>query len=220
VLMGRLATVLLFICAGGMTFALDTAKGGFDVLLQIGAGTGLLYLLRWFWWRINAWCEVVAMVSSFLVSLVLLIMNRNGANISTHVGLVITVAITTVCWVITAYVGPQTDGQTLVDFYRKVRPFGPGWEPVRLQAGGVAGPADPGRNIPLALLGWAAGCSVIWSGLFVVGNFLYGRLGMALLLLGVFVGSGLVLLYVIRRLWDTASTPDGGRLEKLPQARA
>lgn len=203
VLMGRLATVLLFFCAAGMTFALDTAKGGFDILLQIGAGTGLLYLLRWFWWRINAWCEVVAMVSSFLVSLALFFLNRNGANISTHLGLLITVGITTVCWVATAFVGPQTDRETLVRFYRKVRPFGPGWEPVRVQAG-LSGEAasETGQNIPLALLGWAAGCTVIWSGLFTVGNFLYDRLGMALLLLAVFVAASLVLVYVISRLWD------------------
>ncbi len=202
VLMGRLATVLLFVCAAGMTFALDTAKGGFDILLQIGAGTGLLYLLRWFWWRINAWCEVVAMVSSFLVSLVLFLLNRNGADITTHAGLLITVAITTVCWVTTAFVGPQTDRATLLNFYRKVRPFGPGWEPVRAQLGEAdQSRVSSGENIPLALLGWAAGCTVIWSGLFTVGNFLYGRMGMALLLLAVFVAGALVLIYVINHLW-------------------
>src|SRR5215831_8678769 len=76
--MGRLATVGLFICAAALTFVLDTAKGAFDIILQIGAGTGLLYLLRWFWWRINAWCEVVAMVSSFGVSLILLVLAKNG----------------------------------------------------------------------------------------------------------------------------------------------
>ncbi len=204
VLMGRLATVLLFFCASAMTFALDTAKGGFDILLQIGAGTGLLYLLRWFWWRINAWCEVVAMVSSFLVSLALFLLNRNGANISTHAGLLITVGITTVCWVATAYVGPQTDRETLLRFYRKVRPFGPGWEAVRAESGAGGGtPAETGQNIPLALLGWAAGCAVIWAGLFTVGNLLYGRTGMALLILGVFVVSSLVLVWVINRLWHT-----------------
>ena len=61
-----------------------TAKDTFDIILQIGAGTGLLYLVRWFWWRVNAWCEVVAMVSSFLVSLVLLVLARNGVHFSTH----------------------------------------------------------------------------------------------------------------------------------------
>ena len=74
VLVGRLTTIGLFVCASGMVYLLDSAKDAFDIILQVGAGTGLLYLLRWFWWRINAWCEVVAMVSSFGISLVLLIL--------------------------------------------------------------------------------------------------------------------------------------------------
>ena len=65
---GRAVTVGLFFVASGMVYALDTAKDAFDIILQIGAGTGLLYLVRWFWWRVNAWCEVVAMVSSFAIS--------------------------------------------------------------------------------------------------------------------------------------------------------
>src|SRR5205085_1276117 len=78
---GRIATVILFVLSSGMVFLLDTAKDSFDLLLQVGAGTGLLYLVRWFWWRVTAWCEVVAMVSSFGVSLVFLIMKKNGAAI-------------------------------------------------------------------------------------------------------------------------------------------
>ncbi len=199
---GRLTTIGLFICAAGITFVLDTAKDAFDVILQIGAGTGLLYLLRWFWWRINAWCEVVAMISSFLISVALLFLNKSGAGISTHVALLITVALTTVCWVATAFLGPQTDPRTLMDFYRKVRPFGPGWRRIRAEAGTTASEAQAtGENIPLALLGWLSGCAVVWSGLFLVGNVLYGRWSVAGLLLAVLIGAGLMLLYVINRLW-------------------
>src|SRR5205085_4694113 len=68
VAVGRLFTMLLFLCSSAVVYLLSTAKGAFDIILQVGAGTGLLYLVRWFWWRVNAWCEVVAMVSSFLVS--------------------------------------------------------------------------------------------------------------------------------------------------------
>lgn len=227
VLMGRLSTVLLFVCAAALTFVLDTAKGGFDIILQVGAGTGLLYLLRWFWWRINAWCEVVAMVSSFAVSVALLLLNRNGVAISTHLGLVITVAITTVCWVTTAFLGPQTDKDKLLEFYHKVRPFGPGWNAIRREAAGpAAGEQSNAHNIPLALLGWAAGCAVIWAGLFTVGNFLYGRLGMACLLMGVFVGAGLTLIYVIKHLWGRdlgvvtgARVADFGSSDRMPGNR-
>jgi Na+/proline symporter len=104
--MGRMATVGLFVCAAALTFVLDTAKDAFDIILAIGAGTGLLYLLRWFWWRVNAWCEVVAMVSSFAVSLVLLVLARNGFAVPTHIGLLVTVAMTTICWVATGVCWP------------------------------------------------------------------------------------------------------------------
>jgi SSS family solute:Na+ symporter len=205
---GRLVTVGLFCCAAALTFVLDTAKDAFDIILQVGAGTGLLYLLRWFWSRINAWCEVVAMVSSFGVSLVLLVLNKNGFPVSTHLALLITVAVTTICWVTTAFVGPQTDRQTLIDFYRKVRPFGPGWALVRREAGVSEEEARATHeNIPLALLGWVAGCTVIWSGLFSVGNFLYGRYGLALALLGCLIVSGVVLVWVINRLWSGGDQP-------------
>jgi hypothetical protein len=203
VLVGRLATVGLFLCSSGLVYLLDTAKDAFDVILQVGAGTGLLYLVRWFWWRINAWCEVVAMISSFGVSVVLLVLARNGVHLSTHKALLVTIAVTTVSWLVTAFLGPETDRKVLADFYRKVRPFGPGWARVR-EAEGI--PAGEGRstrdNIPLALLGWVAGCTAIWSALFTVGNYLYGRLAPASLLLGVFVISGLALVYVGRHLWS------------------
>ena len=188
---------------------LDTAKDTFDLILQVGAGTGLLYLLRWFWWRINAWSEVVAMISSFVVSAGLLVAEKQGHATTTAARLLITVAVTTVCWVLAAYLAPQTDRRTLVEFYRKVHPAGPGWEPVRREAGISEAAVGRADNIPLALLGWAAGCTVIWSSLFTVGNFLYGRTGHGLALLAVFIVSSLVLLRVISRLWSASSEISG-----------
>ena len=205
---GRIATVILFFCSSGMVFLLDSAKDAFDIILQIGAGTGLLYLVRWFWWRVNAWSEVVAMLSSFAISMVFLVLAKSGHPVSTHIALVLTVIATTICWVVTAYVGPETDRQVLIAFYRKVRPAGRGWEPIRVAAGVAPGDTAPGDNIPMALLGWVAGCTAIWSALFTVGNFLYGRTSEALFLLGVFAISGFVLLRVVQRLWDTSSGAD------------
>ncbi|MBI5474749.1 MAG: Na+:solute symporter [Ignavibacteriae bacterium] len=199
---GRVVTVILFFFSSGLVFFLDTAKDTFDIILQVGAGTGLLYLVRWFWWRVNAWCEVVAMVSSFAISLVLLILSKNGVAFSTHVALLITIAFTTICWIATAYLGPQTDRKTLLEFYKKVRPFGPGWKAIRAEAGMMDSPSTH-ENIPLALLGWVAGCAVIWSSLFTVGNFLYGRYDYALTLFAVFVISGGGLIYVMNKLWAT-----------------
>ncbi|MBK9137690.1 MAG: Na+:solute symporter [Verrucomicrobia bacterium] len=236
---GRLTTIGLFFVSAAMVYLIDTAKGGFQIILQIGAGTGLLYLLRWFWWRINAWCEVVAMISSFAVSVAILVANKLHAAavkqavaatlpqvfaaqpdvlaaklkavaampvapyIADHEALVLTVILTTICWVTAAFLAPATDRQTLIAFYRKVRPFGPGWRRIREAAGiSEAEAAARHENIPLALVGWSAGCATIWSSLFAVGNFLYGRTGTALALTGVFVVCGLILLRVINTLWS------------------
>ncbi len=204
VMMGRLATIGLFLCAGGMVFVLESAKDTFDIILQIGAGTGLLYLMRWFWWRVNAWCEVVAMISSFVVSCGWLILRKTGHGLeSTHMELLYTIIITTVCWVLTAFLAPPTDRRTLIEFYKKVRPFGPGWAPIKAAAGISDQDArSEGENIPLALVGWSSGCTVIWSALFTVGNFLYGRMNYAWILLGVFTVSGLILIAVVNKLWS------------------
>jgi Na+/proline symporter len=207
VLAGRLATIVLFFLSSGLVFLLDSAKGAFDIILQVGAGTGLLYLVRWFWWRVNAWCEVVAMISSFLVSALFLILDKQHIYKTTPERmLIITVAVTTICWLLAAYFAPQTDRNTLIDFYRKVRPVGPGWEAIRREAGiSKKEAAKTGDSLPLSLVGWAAGCAMIWSSLFTVGNFLYGRYGYALALGAVFVISGTVLLKVVSKLWTAKS---------------
>jgi SSS family solute:Na+ symporter len=201
---GRAATVLLFVLSSGLVFVLDSAKDAFDLILQVGAGTGLLYLLRWFWWRINAWSEVAAMVSSFIVSVLFIVLEKQGVySATTPARLLITIGVTTVCWVLAAYLAPQTDRETLIEFYRKVHPVGPGWKDIRREAGLSEESVERADNIPLALLGWVAGCTMIWSSLFSVGNFLYGRTPYALALLAVFAVSGFVLLRVVNRLWTS-----------------
>jgi solute:Na+ symporter, SSS family len=201
---GRIATVLLFVLSSALVFGLQTAQQSFNLILQVGAGTGLIYLLRWFWWRVTAWCEIVAMISSFLISLVFLLLTRRGILIGTHQQLLLTVIFTTICWLLTAYFGPQTDPKTLIEFYKKVRPFGPGWRRVRVEAGVSSAEAAAWAqtdNIPLAMLGWLSGSVLIWSALFMVGNFLYGRLGYAYGLLAISVITGLILVSVVKRLW-------------------
>jgi solute:Na+ symporter, SSS family len=201
---GRLTTILLFVVSSGMVFLLTSAKDAFDIILQVGAGTGLLYLIRWFWWRINAWCEVVAMISSFGISVFWLLAHKSGVlALSTHVELLLTVIITTICWLITAYIGPGTDEKALIEFYKKVRPTGAGWTVIRKAAGVSEEEArKSGDNIPMALLGWVTGCATIWSSLFAIGNFLYGRTGYALACGAVFVICGWILVRVVNRLWS------------------
>jgi Na+/proline symporter len=203
---GRLATVGIFLISAALVYVLDTAKTAFDIILQVGAGTGLLYLVRWYWWRVNAWCEVVAMVSSLLVSMALAIAARNGAGLSSHVALVVTVAVTTACWVATAYLAPATDPAVLRAFYLKVRPGGPGWAPVRA-ALGPAADAGPGDPLPLALAGWALGCTMVWSALFAIGQALYGEWPLALGLGATTAVSAATLAVLARRLWPADASP-------------
>jgi SSS family solute:Na+ symporter len=201
---GRLATVLLFVLSSALVFVLQTAQQSFNIILQIGAGTGLLYLLRWFWWRVTAWCEIVAMIASFGISLVFLVMSRNGKVMSPDQQLLLTVIFTTICWLLAAYFGPQTDLQVLKDFYTRVHPFGPGWKRIRIEAGVSKAEAAgwvKNDNISLAMVGWVTGVTVIWSGLFLVGNFLYGRMGYAIGIGTVFIVSAAILIRVVNRLW-------------------
>jgi Na+/proline symporter len=198
VLAGRCATVLLFVLSSAMVFALDTAKDSFNLLLAVGAGTGLLYILRWFWWRINAWCEIVAMVSSFVVALSFLILKKNGLEVGFSQQLIFGVAVTTVCWIAAAYLTPQTDEKALIAFYEKVRPFGPGWNRIRAKSSAAV---IEGDNFPLALTGWIMGVTMIWSALFTVGNILYGRTTYALILGVIFAVSSFIVIQVVKRLW-------------------
>lgn len=210
---GRMATILLFFVSSGLVFVLDTAKDTFDIILQVGAGTGLLYLVRWYWWRINAWCEVTAMISSFTISVLFLILEKEHIfSASTPIKLLITIAATTVCWVLAAYLAPATDKQTLIDFYKKVYPAGPGWEKIRQEAGIAPGDIKKADNIPMALLGWFAGCTMIWSALFAVGSFLYGRYTSCVVLGIVFLITGGIVVKIINSLWTDDKGDQAGEL--------
>ncbi|HVU24174.1 MAG TPA: sodium:solute symporter family protein [Opitutus sp.] len=168
---GRVATVALMVVSGLLTFQLQSAKLTFDLLLSIGAGTGLLYLLRWFWWRVNAWAEIAAMAGSFALAVGFFIARRHGLDWPAHDALLASIAITTVIWVVVAYVAPGTDPATLQKFYALVRPAGPGWRRIREQTG-LPASTD---NLPAGLLSVALGATMIWSALFAAGSLLYGQ---------------------------------------------
>ena len=194
---GRVVTALLMIAAASLTFALDTAKESFDLILGIGAGTGLIYLLRWFWWRINAWSEVAAMASSFIVAVGFFVARKLGHPVPSTTSLIVTVAITTVIWVAVAFLTAPTDHGTLVDFYKRVRPAGPGWNAIRAESGVNASP----DSLAQALLGWVLGCTLIYSALFGTGSFLYGRTPQGWMFLAVFIASAVGLIRLFPRLW-------------------
>ena len=196
VLAGRVVTVLLMLVAGSITFVLDTARASFDLMLSVGAGTGLLYLLRWFWWRINAWSEIAAMASSFLVAVTFFAAGKLGHAVPAHVSLLATVAATTVVWIGVTLLTQPTERKTLVEFYRLTRPAGPGWREIR-ETTGLEASRD---SLPQSLLGWVLGCVFVYAALFGAGSFLYGRLPQGLLWLGCFLVSGAGLLRLLPTL--------------------
>lgn len=199
VALGRIISAVLMVLAGALMFLLTTAKEAFDLMLSIGAGTGLIYLLRWFWWRINAWSEISAMAASFVAAAGQIAARKLGYELSGVSGLIGSVAFTTVVWVIVTFCTPPTERGTLLAFYRRVRPAGPGWNSIRAEAGVAASP----DSLALGLLGAGLGCVLVYSALFGVGSVLYGNWGAAVvcaaLLAASLLGMGRVLPAVLRR---------------------
>ena len=202
VLMGRLVTAMLMVIAASLTYVLDTARESFELLLSIGAGTGLLYLLRWFWWRVNAWSEVAAMAASFVVSLGLFIARKNGLEMASHVSLIWTVAITTIVWISVTLMTQPTDRARLVEFYRLVRPAGPGWNQIRGESNLPPSPDSMANS----LLGWVLGCLFVYSALFGTGSYIYGKTGQALVFTVVFIVSAAGLWRLLPMMWGAGET--------------
>jgi Na+/proline symporter len=195
--LSRVMTAVLMVVSGATVFLLSTAGEAFQLLLSIGAGTGLIYLLRWFWWRINAWSEIAAMASSFTIALALFVARKSGLALSAHAALVWSVVLTTVVWVAVTFLTRPADTETLRRFYHKVRPAGRGWAKV---IGGeeTEGPRD---DLSLALVGWVFGCTFVYSALFGTGALLYGQTLQAMVCLVVTVGAGLGLGWVVPKIW-------------------
>ena len=186
VLAGRICMVLLMAATFGMALILENAKGGFDLMLQIGAGTGLLYVLRWFWWRINAWSEISAMVISFAVAcffqwaapeigLTGWLESGWRAEIFDLSAwkLLIGVLVTTVGWMAVTFCTKPEKREVLEEFCTKIRAGGPGWKAV---VGNMpaAQAAKTGWDVPTGILCMLVGCLAIWSCLFGVGYLIYG----------------------------------------------
>ncbi|MDA0379562.1 MAG: Na+:solute symporter [Bacteroidetes bacterium] len=190
---GRLATVVLMIVACTLALFLENALQVFNIILQIGAGTGLIFILRWFWWRINAEAELTAMIVSFIVAMVFTF--TDGMGMPGWGQLLAGVLITTCCWVAAAYLFPSTDTETLQSFYRKIRPGGKGWTHIAASVGSDA--SEDGSDFPQAVLGMVFGAGMIYGTLFTTGYVLYGQTTPALitgvLALGCAVG--------LRRVW-------------------
>ncbi len=177
---GRISTVVLMVLAAGLALLLTDALQSFQILLQIGAGTGLLFILRWFWWRINAVSEITAMIVSFLVAVYFQFLHSivmPGLVLEDWQKLVIGVAITTICWIAATLITRPTDDKKLRSFCELINPGGPGWKKVFDKAedeGQAIKPKAPAENLPLGILCMFIGCAAVYATLFATGYWLYG----------------------------------------------
>ncbi len=207
VFVGRVVTVALMACAGTVALWLESAHQAFQILLQIGAGTGLIFLLRWFWWRINAWSEVAGMVVSFLVAIYFsggLSLDPIGiaASVSWPVPellawqqLVIGILVTTAAWMTVTLVTRPTDSATLKAFHDAIRPMGGGW-----RGAGFEPPIDGNDSLAAAFLAWFLGCAAVYGVLFGTGFALYGDRAPAVACLSIGVGAAIGLMKTLPRV--------------------
>ncbi len=197
--LGRGTTLLLMIAASLLALTMESALDGFQILLQIGAGTGLIYILRWFWWRINAWSEISAMIVSFAVAIFFTI-DPAGLELEAWQELSIGVAVNTIAWLSVTLLTKPADEERLRDFYRKVRPGGRGWNRVLARARTDGDPIDVRAargELPLGILAMTMGCLAVYTALFATGYWIYGETAAALILSGIAVISTALLV----RLW-------------------
>jgi len=172
----RLATVLLVVASAYVSAQLGSIVSGWETVLRVGAGTGGVYLLRWYWWRINAWSEISAMATAIVVTTALSLVkpfSGSEAVLFAKETLVVTV-VTSLVWVVVTFLTQPEREDVLVKFYRKVRPYVAGWKPVARLAPDVPPTRDLGRN----LLSWALGCAMVYLALFGSGKMLLGKMGL------------------------------------------
>ena len=204
----RVSTVALIVLASFVGLQLETAMQAFQILLQIGAGTGLVFLLRWFWWRINTWSEISAMVISFVVAVYFAFFHtRLGfERWDPSAELVVGVAVTTVGWLVVTFLTPPVNTETLRDFHAKIRPLGHGWDAVvpRTDGAGPDGSGDlesgSGGEFAAGLLSWFLGCVMVYAALFGTGFLLYGNVAGGIIGLIVAAGAGWAVLKLLPRV--------------------
>jgi len=179
--MSRLATVILVIASALVSVLLADIRSGWQAVLEVGAGTGAVYLLRWYWWRINAWSEISAMATALVMTVVLRwAAPFSGSNpvVFAKTALTTTV-VTSLVWLMVTFVTAPEPENVLLDFYRSVRPHVSGWQPIARLAPGVVPTCDLGRN----LASWILGCAMVYLALFGLGHVLLGPVGEGFVLL-------------------------------------
>lgn len=202
---GRLSTVTLMLVAGTISLTiLENATQAFNILLLSGAGSGAIYLLRWFWWRINAWAEVAAMIAATVSAVILSIWVSDGAIETQYINaatmrLLIATGVTSVAWVLTTFMTRPETYETLKNFYKLTHPGGPGWKKIVDQASSEGESIESKQwDLPQGLLMVVLGAFGIYSALFSIGNFVFGNVLVGFALAAVFA----LAVFALFKLWS------------------
>ena len=206
---GRISTVLLMVCSALLALVLQNALQLFDIILMFGAGTGLIFILRWFWWRINAWSEISAMFVSGIISIVLNFTSL-GSDFFGDVGLMpswakfpMIVLTTTIVWVAVTFLTKQESNNVLREFYLRIQPGGPGWKKVideAKQENLDLVKTNEGWSVPSGIVAMLLGCVFIYSALFATGYWIYMDFGPASILTITVLLSGILLIRVWKKI--------------------
>ena len=212
VAVGRISTVVLMVLSAGLALALQNALQLFDVLLAFGAGTGLIFILRWFWWRINAWSEITAMFASGIISIIFKLTPLGPYLFAAETGVfpdwaeyLFIVGITTAIWMAATFMTQPESKEVLRDFYKKIKPGGPGWSKVvnEAEADNVEIINTKEKwSVPSGLTAMLIGCVLIYSIMFATGYWIYGRTTPAIVLTVVAAISGFLLIKAWNRMKD------------------
>jgi SSS family transporter len=208
VIASRVATVTLMLLSLVVMAMLSSVEQGWKILIGLGAGTGLVYILRWYWWRINAWSEISAMIASFIAAVTLHFMGVDAADTSSGdyaLAMLISVAVATATWVTVTLLTPPEPDPVLDTFYRRVRPGGPGWRHVARRLG------YPNDQIPggaLSWINWVAGVVAVYTSLFGLGALLTGRPRAALVYAVVAIGAFWLIQRNLRQEMQTSAPVD------------
>jgi len=204
VTVSKVATMGLMVLGASVSYIMQTVAGGWDMVVNIGAGTGAVYLLRWYWWRISAWSEISAMTTAAITSITLRFVSPFAASDPNLFGknLVLTVAITTLVWLAATFLTQPEPDPKLLAFYRKVRPGVTGWRRVAVLAPEIPPTQDGWYNF----MDWGLGCLMVYMTLFAIGKLLLGSTGTGLLFMAIAAISGYVIYWDLsRRGWETLS---------------
>ena len=209
---GRITTVILMIVSSLVALSLTNALQLFEIILMFGAGTGLIFILRWFWWRINAWTEISAMIASGIISILLTFTTQgdalfnDGGMFPGYLKFPFVVLFSTVIWLLVTFLtAPETD-KVLFNFYTKTQPGGPGWKKIvtRAKKAKVSIIKTTEKwSVPNGILAMVLGCVLIYSCMFAIGNYIYGEYTLAISLTGVVLVFSFLLLKIWKKIKGT-----------------